>query len=96
VLPALSFFDPPADAPAALKIAGKFTAPDGKRVDAAETIMGTSFLSAAAAPRPTGIKLPFKGQPLQGLSASSRSATAPTGSCSTTASAPKPIRPTRC
>src|SRR5262245_1477427 len=68
LLPAMTFFDPPADAPADLAISGKFTATDRKRVDAIGTIMGTSFLSAPEAPRPTGIKLPFKGQPLQGLS----------------------------
>ena len=68
ILPAATFFDPPADAPADLAVSGKFTAPDRKRVDAVGTIMGTSFLSANDAPRPTGIKLPFKGQPLQGLS----------------------------
>ena len=68
VLPALSFFDPPADAPADLAISGKFTAADRKRVDAVGAIMGTSFISAKEAPRETGIKLPFKGQPLQGFS----------------------------
>ena len=68
ILPAMTFFDPPADAPADLAVSGKFTAADRKRVDAIGTIMGTSFLSASDAPRPTGIKLPFKGQPLQGLS----------------------------
>ena len=38
------------------------------RVDAPESAMGISALSDKAAPRPTGIKLPFKGQPVQGLS----------------------------
>ena len=68
IVPALSFFNPPADAPADLAISGKFTATNKKRVDAPETIMGTSFLSAKDAPRETGIKLPFKGQPMQGFS----------------------------
>ena len=68
VLPALSFFDPPADAPADLAVSGKFTAPDRKRFDTVGAIMGTSFISAKDAPRETGIKLPFKGQPLQGFS----------------------------
>jgi hypothetical protein len=68
VLPALSFFDPPTDAPGDLAISGKFTAADRKRVDAVGAIMGTSFISAKEAPRETGIKLPFKGQPLQGFS----------------------------
>ncbi|MBF9232233.1 esterase-like activity of phytase family protein [Microvirga alba] len=60
VLPAQSFIEAPADAPADLKISGKFTT--GKRVDAVGTIEG------ASADRPTGVKLPFKGQPLQGHS----------------------------
>lgn len=68
VLPALSFFDPPADAPADLAISGKFTAPDRKRLDTVGAVMGTSYISAKDAPRETGIKLPFKGQPLQGFS----------------------------
>jgi hypothetical protein len=60
VLPALSFVDAPADAPADLKISGKFTT--GKRVEALGTVEGTS------GDRPTGVKLPFRGQPLQGHS----------------------------
>jgi len=68
ILPALSFFDPPADAPADLAVSGKFTAADRKRIDAVGIVMGTSFISAKDAPRETGIKLPFKGQPLQGFS----------------------------
>jgi hypothetical protein len=60
VLPALTVIDAPADAPADLKNAGKYTT--GKRVDAAGTVMGKSY------ERDTGISLPFKGQPLQGYS----------------------------
>ncbi|QRM28206.1 esterase-like activity of phytase family protein [Microvirga sp. VF16] len=60
VLPALSFVDAPADAPADLKISGKFTT--GKRVEALGAVEGTS------GDRPTGVKLPFRGQPLQGHS----------------------------
>ena len=60
VLPAESFVDAPADAPADLKTAGKYTT--GKRVDAVGTVMGKSY------ERPTGVSLPFKGQPLQGHS----------------------------
>ena len=68
ILPALTFIDPPADAPADLAISGKFTNADRKRIDTVGTVMGTSFISAPEAPRPTGIKLPFKGQPVQGFS----------------------------
>jgi hypothetical protein len=60
VLPALSFVEAPADAPSDLKVSGKFTT--GKRVEALGTIEG------ASGDRPTGVKLPFKGQPLQGHS----------------------------
>src|SRR6476659_7249937 len=60
VLPAETFIDAPADAPADLKTAGKYTT--GKRVDAVGTVMGKSY------ERPTGVSLPFKGQPLQGHS----------------------------
>ena len=60
VLPAQSFVDAPADAPADLKTAGKYTT--GRRVDAIGSVMGKSY------ERPTGVSLPFKGQPLQGHS----------------------------
>src|SRR3954468_7566081 len=60
VMPAATFIDPPADAPADLKTSGKYTT--GKRVDALGTVMGKSY------ERPTGVSLPFKGQPLQGHS----------------------------
>ena len=59
---------PPADAPQELQISGRYATPSPMRVDAAESAMGISALSDKAAPRPTGIKLPFKGQPVQGLS----------------------------
>jgi hypothetical protein len=67
-LPARSFVAPPKDAPASLQTSGKYTAADGRRVDALESVMGNSYLSDKAAPRPTGVKLPFKGQPVQGFS----------------------------
>jgi hypothetical protein len=60
VLPAQSFIDAPADAPDDLKTAGKYTT--GKRVDNVGGVMGKSY------ERPTGVSLPFKGQPLQGHS----------------------------
>jgi len=68
IVPAFTFVDPPADAPADMAISGKFTNTDRKRIDAVGTVMGTSFISAPDAPRETGIKLPFKGQPVQGFS----------------------------
>lgn len=60
VMPAQSFIAAPKDAPADLKNAGKFTT--GKRVEALGTVEGLS------AGRPTGVSLPFKGQPIQGHS----------------------------
>jgi len=60
LLPAESFVDAPADAPDDLKTSGKYTT--GKRVDALGSVMGKSF------ERPTGVSLPFKGQPRQGHS----------------------------
>ena len=60
VLPAQSFVEAPKDAPEDLKRSGKFTT--GKRVEALGSIEGQS------AGRPTGVSMPFQGQPLQGHS----------------------------
>jgi hypothetical protein len=60
VMPAASFIAMPDDAPADLKTSGKYTT--GKRVEAIGTVEGTS------GGRPTGLSLPFKGQPRQGHS----------------------------
>lgn len=60
VMPAKSFIAAPQDAPEDLKVSGTFTS--GKRVDALGTVEGLS------AGRPTGVFLPFQGQPLQGHS----------------------------
>ncbi|HTE39038.1 MAG TPA: esterase-like activity of phytase family protein [Reyranella sp.] len=68
ILPAMTFVPAPADAPPELQISGRYATPSPMRVDAPESAMGISALSDKAAPRPTGIKLPFKGQPVQGLS----------------------------
>ncbi len=68
IVPAESFFNPPADAPADLAISGKFTNANRKRIDAVGALMGASYISAPGVPRETGVKLPFKGQPMQGFS----------------------------
>ena len=60
VLPAESFVEMPADAPADLKTSGKYTT--GKRVEAVGSVEGKS------AGRPTGVSVPFQGQPRQGHS----------------------------
>ncbi|PPD13665.1 MAG: glycerophosphodiester phosphodiesterase [Methylobacterium sp.] len=61
VLPAETFIEPPADAPADLRVSGKFTS-GPTRNEALGTAEGRS------AGRPTGVKLPFRGQPVQGHS----------------------------
>jgi hypothetical protein len=69
ILPAFTIIPAPADAPPELQISGRYaTGPVPQRVDKPESVMGISALSDKAAPRPTGILFPFKGQPVQGLS----------------------------
>lgn len=60
LLPAETYIDAPSDAPDDLKISGKFTGT--KRIDAVGSEIGKS------AGRPTGVSLPFQGQPVQGHS----------------------------
>src|SRR5262249_50460102 len=55
-LPSETFIDTPADAPADLKVSAKYTT--GKRIEVIGSVMGKSF------ERPTGVSLPFKGQPI--------------------------------
>jgi hypothetical protein len=68
ILPAMTLIPAPADAPQDLQISGRYAGPAGQRVDTPESVPGISALSDKAAPRPTGLSLPFKGQPVQGLS----------------------------
>ncbi|MFN0116347.1 MAG: esterase-like activity of phytase family protein [Paracoccaceae bacterium] len=65
VLPAASFVPPPAGAPADAAIPGKFTG--SSRNMEPESVMGDTG-AAMHGKRPTGIKLPFRGQALQGFS----------------------------
>lgn len=60
VMPAMTVIPAPKDAPADLQVSGKFTT--GQRVEQIGSIEGQS------AGRPTGVFLPFKGQPAQGHS----------------------------
>lgn len=60
VLPAMSLIPAPEDAPPDLQVSGKFTT--GQRVEKIGSVEGLS------AGRPTGVFLPFKGQPVQGHS----------------------------
>ena len=68
VLPANTMVAAPADAPADLKVSGKYTAADGRRVDAVGSLPGVTSLSNKEAPRATGLATPFDGQPVQGFS----------------------------
>lgn len=63
-LPAATFLPAPADAPADAKVSGKFTT--GTRKIAVGEMPGDT--GAMHGKRPTGLSLPFDGQPLQGLS----------------------------
>lgn len=63
-IPALALDTPPADAPRDAWISGKFTGP--ARVDAPMSVPGDTGPSQGS--RPTGLSLPFIGQPFQGLS----------------------------
>ena len=66
VLPARTMIPAPKDAPPDLQTSGKFTMP--QRVDQLGTVEGRSN------GRPTGVSLPFKGQPAQGHSGIKRMA----------------------
>lgn len=62
VLPANTVISAPADAPEHLKTSGKFSTADRKRAIGLGTVPGTDGV------RPTGLSLPFDGQPVQGFS----------------------------
>ncbi len=64
LIPAATFIAPPADAPKDAAMPGKFTGP--VRATEAGTVPGDT--GAMHGKRPTGISLPFAGQPVQGLS----------------------------
>ncbi|MDW8311976.1 MAG: esterase-like activity of phytase family protein [Burkholderiales bacterium] len=67
ILPAETFIEPPADAPEDLRVSGKFT--EGLvRNERIGSVEGRS------AGRPTGVRLPFRGQPVQGHSGIKRMA----------------------
>ena len=66
VLPAATFIPAPADAPEDLRVSGKYTT--GVRVERLGSVQGQS------AGRPTGVSLPFSGQPVQGHSGIKRNA----------------------
>ena len=65
-LPAMTMLAPPADSPRDAWISGKFTGP--ARNEKPMSVMGD--VGANYGKHPTGIALPFLGQPMQGMSAS--------------------------
>lgn len=64
LVPAASFLTAPSDAPEDAAMSGKFTT--GSRVHEPGTVQGDT--GALHGKRPTGLSLPFVGQPLQGFS----------------------------
>lgn len=62
ILPANTIIAAPADAAEYLKTSGKFTTSDRKRADELGSVAGKDGI------RPTGLALPFNGQPMQGFS----------------------------
>lgn len=62
VLPANTIVPAPSDAPEFVKTSGKFWTPDRKRAQGLGTVPGMD------GNRPTGLSLPFDGQPVQGFS----------------------------
>ncbi|WEX78530.1 esterase-like activity of phytase family protein [Sinorhizobium numidicum] len=62
ILPANTLISAPADAAEYLKTSGKFSTPDRKRAVALGSVPGKDGV------RPTGLSLPFNGQPMQGFS----------------------------
>ena len=64
MIPAFTMLTPPADAPKDAQVSGKFTGLSRNEVPG--SVMGDT--GASHGKRPTGIRLPFQGQPFQGLS----------------------------
>lgn len=62
ILPANTIIAAPEDAPEHLKTSGKFSTADRKRAEGLGTVPGKDGM------RPTGLSLPFDGQPVQGFS----------------------------
>ncbi|WP_432283855.1 esterase-like activity of phytase family protein [Aminobacter sp. BA135] len=62
ILPANTIIAAPENAPEHLRSSGKFTTPDRKRAEGLGTVPGKDGV------RPTGLSLPFDGQPVQGFS----------------------------
>jgi len=68
ILPAMTFVAPPANAPRAFTVSGRFAGPGNIRNEELYSVPGETWLAPAEAPRGTGVSLPFVGQPVQGFS----------------------------
>jgi hypothetical protein len=66
LLPAQTYVAPPRGAPADLRLSGKFTGAGNLRNPVPGSAPATT--GAANGDRPTGLSLPFRGQPVQGIS----------------------------
>lgn len=68
-LPAQTFAVPPADAPAALTVSGRFTGKGNLRTETLYSVKGRTWIgSEGKERRATGLSMPFVGQPVQGFS----------------------------
>jgi hypothetical protein len=66
ILPGATFVAPPADAPEYFRTSGRFTGSGNARVEQPGSTPSTSL--PGYGDRPTGLALPFQGQPVQGFS----------------------------
>jgi hypothetical protein len=67
ILPAAAILmPPPQGAPPGFALSGRFTGPENRRADEPGSVPGAT--DAANGRRPTGLSLPFRGQPVQGFS----------------------------
>ncbi|MBR0683420.1 esterase-like activity of phytase family protein [Roseomonas eburnea] len=66
ILPAATFVAPPEGAPPGFAVSGRFTGPGNLRNEQVGSMPGDT--GAMHGRRPTGLSLPFRGQPVQGFS----------------------------
>jgi hypothetical protein len=66
ILPAATFVAAPPEAPAEFALSGRYAARAGQRIELPESVPALNGSGASA--RPTGLALPFRGQPVQGIS----------------------------
>jgi hypothetical protein len=66
ILPAATFVAPPEGAPPGFAVSGRFTGPNNLRAEQVGSVPGDT--GAMHGRRPTGLSVPFQGQPVQGFS----------------------------